>query len=217
MNFVKDYSFLFINVIFTSSFLIISFQYITFDRLAFKAILIVLFTLNSIILLFSNKIKPFILFILLVLTSIYFGVQTLSFRALNQYLTISDFLNGQSSINKVPENTFSFMKMSDIVYLFIPIVALYIIIKMKKKKIAMTQSFYQVLTLVMFITFAYVQYSTFHKELKASTSNPMIIHDKEVIYANVQNTNLFVEQLGLYGLLMREFDYSIEQFEIQSK
>jgi len=175
MNFFKDYSFLLNNVIFTTSYLIISFQYITYDRLAFKAILIILFTLNAIILLFSNKIKPFIVFILLILTSLYFSIQTLSFRTFNQYITITDFLNGQASINKFPENTFSFIKMSDIVYLLIPILALYIIIKMNKKKIVTSQSFYQVLTLVMFITFAYVQYSTFHKELKATASIPIIL------------------------------------------
>ena len=41
------------------------------------------------------------------------------------------------------------------------------------------------------------------------------LQDAKVIYANVDNTNIFTSQFGLNGLLLREFDFKVQRIDVQ--
>lgn len=211
----KNISFLSVNLIFTFSYLIIAFQYIQINELALKAILIILFTLNAFILIFPIKLRIVVLFLLLAITSIYFGTQTIFYRSFNQYGMITTALSVQSNMFKFAGSAFEFFKLFDVIYFVMPFIAVYFVFTLNKRKWIDSKPINQILTLILFLSFASIQYNAFHQELKASSSKPMQIQDKEVIYANIPNTNVFVAQFGLNGLLMREFDKTITRIEFQ--
>ncbi|HET6785735.1 MAG TPA: LTA synthase family protein [Erysipelotrichaceae bacterium] len=214
---LKKFQFILINLIFTLSYLILSFQYIILSGLAFKALLIVLAFLNAFLLLFTKKTRIGAMFILVALTSIYFGVQTVFFRSFNQYGMITTALSVQSNMFKFVGSALEFMRVADVIYFTVPFIALYIGIKLYKKNYVLTSPFHQSLIILLLITLGYTQYSTFHKELDASQSNPINLVDSSVVYANIPNTNVFVAQFGLNGLLLREFDMTIEPIEVQAE
>lgn len=215
MLFKKNSAFLLKNLVFTIAYLIITFPYLQFEGLAIKALLIVLFSLNTFLLLFPKKLSSVLFFILLILTSTYFGIQTIYFRSFNQYGLITTALSVQSNMFKFARSLIDFMYPIDIIYIIVPLVALYIILKIDKNLVVKSQVFYQIFSVLSFVVFIYVQYSSFHEEIKAGTSDPIQLQDKEFIYANIPNTNVFVSQFGLNGLLMREFDATTVRIELQ--
>lgn len=215
MSLKKNISFLTFNIIFTLSYLAISYQYIQLNVLSIKALLIVLFILNALLLVFPIKLRMVVLFLLLAVTSIYFGTQTIFYRSFNQYGMIITALSVQTNMFKFAGSAFEFFKLFDVIYFVMPFIAVYFVFRLNRMKWIDSKPINQILTLILFLSFAYIQFISFHQEIKASSSNPIQIQDKEVIYANIPNTNVFVSQFGLNGLLMREFDKTITRIEFQ--
>ena len=130
--FKRNSSFLLMNFIFTISYLVITYPYLQFEGLALKALLIVLFTLNTFLLLFPQKLSRILFFILLALTSTYFGIQTIYFRTFNQYGMITTALSVQSNMFKFAGSLINFIHPIDVIYVIVPFLALYIILKIDK-------------------------------------------------------------------------------------
>ena len=131
---IQKFKFLWINVIYTLSYLILSIQYIRLDDLALKPILIILFFLNAFILCFPKKTRIGIMFILIVIASIYFGTQTVFYRSFNQYGMITTALSVQSNMFKFAGSALEFIRWVDVIYVLVPFVSLYLAIKLLKYK-----------------------------------------------------------------------------------
>ena len=95
--------------------------------------------------------------------------------------------------------------------------ALYLAIKLLKYKQVESNIIRQVLMILLFLSLSYTQYTALHKELEASKSDPVNLVDSIATYSNIPNTNVFVAQFGLNGLLLREFDIRITPIEIQKE
>ncbi|NTW91698.1 MAG: hypothetical protein HGA35_07210, partial [Erysipelotrichaceae bacterium] len=214
---IQKFKFIWINVLFTLSYLILSIQYIRLDDLALKPILIILFFLNSFILCFPKKTRIGILFILIALASTYFGIQTIFYRSFNQYGMITTALSVQSNMFKFAGSVLEFIRWVDVIYVLTPFVALYLAIKLLKYKQVESNIIRQVLMILLFLSLSYTQYTALHKELEASKSDPVTLVDAIATYSNIPNTNVFVAQFGLNGLLLREFDIRITPIEIQKE
>jgi lipoteichoic acid synthase len=214
---IQKFKFIWINTLFTLSYLILSIQYIRLDDLALKPNLIILFFLNAFLLCFPKKTRILMMFILTILVSFYFGTQTIFFRAFNQYGMIETALSVQINMIKYASSIIDFISIYDILYLVVPFITLFIAILSYKKKLVESQPLHQALIVLLLITLSYTQYSTFHKELYATRSDPVNLVDPMVIYSNIPNTNVFVSQFGLNGLLMREFDKNIPFIEVQKE
>lgn len=214
---IQKFKFLWINVIFTLSYLILSIQYIRLDDLALKPILIILFFLNAFILCFPKKTRIGILFILIALASTYFGIQTIFYRSFNQYGMITTALSVQSNMFKFAGSVLEFIRWVDVIYVLTPFVALYLAIKLLKYKQVESNIIRQILMILLFLSLSYTQYTALHKELEASKSDPVNLVDSIATYSNIPNTNVFVAQFGLNGLLLREFDIRITPIEIQKE
>lgn len=214
---IQKFKFIWINVIFTLSYLILSIQYIRLDDLALKPILIILFFLNAFILCFPKKTRIGILFILIALASTYFGIQTIFYRSFNQYGMITTALSVQSNMFKFAGSVLEFIRWVDVIYVLTPFVAMYLAIKLLKYKQIESNIIRQILMILLFLSLSYTQYTALHKELEASKSDPVNLVDSIATYSNIPNTNVFVAQFGLNGLLLREFDIRITPIEIQKE
>lgn len=214
---IQKFKFLWINVIYTLSYLILSIQYIRLDDLALKPILIILFFLNAFILCFPKKTRIGIMFILIVIASIYFGTQTVFYRSFNQYGMITTALSVQSNMFKFAGSALEFIRWVDVIYVLVPFVSLYLAIKLLKYKQVESNFIRQVLLIIFFLGLSYHQYTTFHEELEATKSEPVTLVDAITTYSNIPNTNVFVAQFGLSGLLLREFDIQVTPIEIQKE
>ena len=214
---IQKFKFLWINVIYTLSYLILSIQYIRLDDLALKPILIILFFLNAFILCFPKKTRIGIMFILIVIASIYFGTQTVFYRSFNQYGMITTALSVQSNMFKFAGSALEFIRWVDVIYVLVPFVSLYLAIKLLKYKQVESNFIRQGLLTILFLGLSYHQYTTFHEELEATKSEPVTFVDAIATYSNIPNTNVFVAQFGLSGLLLREFDIQVTPIEIQKE
>jgi len=214
---IQKFKFILINVLFTLSYLILSIQYIRLDDLALKPILINLFFLNAIILFFPKKMRIGIMFILIALASTYFGIQTIFYRSFNQYGMIATALSVQSNMLKFAGSALEFLRWVDVIYVLVPIVSLYLAIKLLKYKQVESNIIRQSLMILFFLTLSYTQYTALHQELKVTKSDPVNLIDSIATYSNIPNTNVFVAQFGLNGLLLREFDIQVTPIEIQKE
>lgn len=214
---IQKFKFIWINVIFTLSYLTLSIQYIRLDDLALKPILIILFFLNAFILCFPKKTRIGILFILIALASTYFGIQTIFYRSFNQYGMITTALSVQSNMLKFAGSVLEFIRWVDVIYVLTPFVALYLAIKLLKYKQVESNIIRQILMILLFLSLSYTQYTELHKELEATKSDPVNLVDSIATYSNIPNTNVFVAQFGLNGLLLREFDIQVTPIEIQKE
>jgi len=214
---IQKFKFIWINVLFTLSYLILSIQYIRLDDLALKPILIILFFLNAFILCFPKKTRIGIMFILIALASTYFGIQTIFYRSFNQYGMITTALSVQSNMFKFAGSALEFIRWVDVIYVLVPFVSLYLAVKLLKYKQVESNIIRQILIILLFLSLSYTQYTALHKELEASKSDPVTLVDAIATYSNIPNTNVFVAQFGLNGLLLREFDIRITPIEIQKE
>ena len=214
---IQKFKFIWINVLFTLSYLILSIQYIRLDDLALKPILIILFFLNAFILCFPKKTRIGIMFILIALASTYFGIQTIFYRSFNQYGMITTALSVQSNMFKFAGSALEFIRWVDVIYVLVPFVSLYLAAKLLKYKQVESNIIRQILIILLFLSLSYTQYTALHKELEASKSDPVTLVDAVATYSNIPNTNVFVAQFGLNGLLLREFDIRITPIEIQKE
>lgn len=214
---IQKFKFIWINVLFTLSYLILSIQFIRLDDLALKPILIILFFLNAFILCFPKKTRIGIMFILIALASTYFGIQTIFYRSFNQYGMITTALSVQSNMFKFAGSALEFIRWVDVIYVLVPFVSLYLAVKLLKYKQVESNIIRQILIILLFLSLSYTQYTALHKELEASKSDPVTLVDAIATYSNIPNTNVFVAQFGLNGLLLREFDIRITPIEIQKE
>lgn len=215
MKFSKNSSFLLISLIFNISYLLIAYPHIPLSGIKLKTFLVVLLVLNALILIFPRKIRAFVLFILIGLISIYFGMQTVYFRGFQQYGSITTAMSIDTSMIKFTNSALDLLQLQDIRYFIIPFIAYYIAFRWIKKEVIKTNSLNQIIILMLTIFLTYVQYQSFHKELDASLSSPARIYDNAVIYSNIPNINIFVETFGLNGLLFREFDFTVKPIELK--
>lgn len=215
MRFKYNLSFLWINVIFSLGYLSLAYPHLPVSGFALKAFLIVVITLNTILLSTPKILRNTILFLLLAVVSIYFGMQSVYFKGFMQYGLITTALSLDSSMLKFADSAFELLSIGDLRFFIIPFFALYLAIKLDKSKKIEYKFLNQILTLCLFIVLAYAQYDSFHLELQASMSKPAQLQDAKVIYANVDNTNIFTSQFGLNGLLLREFDFKVQRIDVQ--
>jgi len=158
-----------------------------------------------------------IMFILIALASTYFGIQTIFYRSFNQYGMIATALSVQSNMLKFAGSALEFLRWVDVIYVLVPIVSLYLAIKLLKYKQVESNIIRQSLMILFFLTLSYTQYTALHQELKVTKSDPVNLIDSIATYSNIPNTNVFVAQFGLNGLLLREFDIQVTPIEIQKE
>lgn len=215
MKFSKNSSFLLTSLIYNISYLLITYPHIPLSGIKLKSFLVVLLVLNALLLIFPRKIRAFVMFVLIGLISIYFGMQTVYFRGFQQYGSITTAMSIDTSMIKFTNSALDLLQLQDIRYFIIPFIAYYIAFRWIKKDIIKTNSLNQIIILMLTISLTYVQYQSFHKELDESLSSPARIYDNAVIYSNIPNINIFVETFGLNGLLFREFDFTVEPIELK--
>ena len=214
MRFKYNLSFLWINVIFTLAYLALAYPHIPTNGIALKAFLIVIVSLNAVILAFPKLIRNYMLFILTAIVSVYFGMQSVYFRGFMQYGLITTALNLDTNMLKFADSAFELLNFIDFRFFVIPFITFLLAYKLVKSKKIEYKLLNQILSLFLFTAFAYAQYNSFHLELGALLSMPAQLQDAKVIYANVDNTNVFVSKFGLNGLLLREFDFSIQRIDV---
>lgn len=215
MKFSKNSSFLYINLIFSISYLLIIIPFIPINGVKLISFLVVFLTLNSFLLFFPTKISAFFMFILTGLLSIYFGMQTVYFRGFQQYGTIATATSIDTSMFKFTNSALDLLKIEDFRFFVIPFVAYYLVLKLIKKNIIKKNFFNRLLILVLMITMTYVQYESLHRSLESTLSSPVENTDLAVIYSNIPNVNVFVDIFGLNGLLLREFDIYVQTIELK--
>ena len=210
MKFSKNVSFLIINIVFCISYLIIVYPHIPTSGESYTIFIVLLLILNTIILMFPLKSRAIIMLILLGLVSLYFGMQTVYFRGFQQYGSITTALSIDRTMFKFTNSALELMRIDDVRYFVMPVFAFYIVWRMIKKDIIRENRLNQFTVLILSVVISYVQYSSLHKEMDTLLSNPIKISDKDVIYSNIPNINIFVENFGLNGLLFREFDTNVK-------
>lgn len=215
MKFSKNVSFLIINIVFCISYLIIVYPYIPTSGESFTIFIILLFILNTIILMFPLRLRAVIMMIILALISLYFGMQTIYYRGFQQFGSITTALSIDKTMFKFTNSALELMRLGDIRYFLTPIIAFYLVWKMIKKNIIQKNVLNQFTVLILSIVISYVQYTSFHKQLDNSLSYPIKMSDKDIIYSNIPNINVFVDNFGLNGLLFREFDINVKAIEFQ--
>lgn len=215
MKFSKKSSFLYINLIFSISYLLIIIPFIPINGVKLISFLVVFLMLNSFLLFFPTKISAFFMFILTGLLSIYFGMQTVYFRGFQQYGTIATATSIDTSMFKFTNSALDLLKIEDFRFFVIPFVAYYLVLKLIKKNIIKKNFFNRLLILVLMITMTYVQYESLHRSLESTLSSPVENTDLAVIYSNIPNVNVFVDMFGLNGLLLREFDIYVQTIELK--
>lgn len=215
MKFSKNISFLIINIVFSISYILIVYPHIPTNGEAFSVFTVLLLILNTFILIFPLKLRAVVMLILLGLISLYFGMQAVYYRGFQQYGSITTALSIDRTMFKFTNSALELMRIDDIRYFVVPIIAFYIVWKMIKKNYIRKNRLNQFTVLILSIVLSYVQYMSFHKQLDSLLSNPINISDKDVIYSNIPNINVFVENFGLNGLLFREFDINVEVIEFQ--
>ena len=215
MKFSKNSSFLFINLIFSISYLLIIIPFIPISDVKLISFLVVFFMLNSFLLFFPTKISAFLMFILIGFISIYFGMQTVYFRGFQQYGTITTAVSIDTSMFKFTNSALDLLRIEDIRFFVIPFVAYYLVLKLIRFNLIKKNIFNRILILILMLTMTYLQYKSLHKNLESSLSNPVKNTDIAVIYANIPNVNIFVDIFGLNGLLLREFDINVQSIELR--
>ena len=215
MDLKRNLSFLLINLVFTLSFIILAYPNLPINGVALKLLLIILFVLNGFLLLFPRRVRAFVMFILLAMLSLYFGLQSVFYRGFNQYGMIKTALSVDTSMFKFADSALSMLTFADIRFFVVPFIALWVVIKLIKQKKVESFILHQILMSILLFSMAYVNIESFHRELTTTLSNPAKLQDLAVIYANIPNTNVFTSHFGLNGLLYREFDPKIETIEIQ--
>lgn len=215
MKISKNSSFLLINFIFNISFLLIVFPHIPSDSLKLKSFFIVLLILNAIILIFPRELRAFFMFIIIGLISIYFGMQNVYFRGFQQYGSITTAFSIDTNMFKFTNSALDLLRLDDIRYFVVPFIAYYISLKLIKREKIKNNIINQITVLILTTILAYVQYQSLHNQLTSSLSSPAKIYDKAVIYSNIPNINVFVEEFGLNGLLLREFDVNVKPIELK--
>jgi len=215
MNFKKNSSFLLINLLFSISYIFIVYPHIPVNGLALTAFLIVIFSFNTILLIFPLKTRAFFMFIFLALISLYFGMQVIYFRGFQQYGSISIAVSMDLTMFKFTNSALELMKFEDIRFFATPVIAYYLVLYWIKNGFIKKNTLNQLFMFVLTFALTYVQFQSFHRELDATLSNPAQVSDRAVIYTNITNINVFVEFFGLNGLLLREFDKNIKPIELQ--
>ncbi len=215
MKFSKNSSFLFINLIFSISYLLIIIPFNPISDVKLISFLVVFFMLNSFLLFFPTKISAFLMFILIGFISIYFGMQTVYFRGFQQYGTITTAISIDTSMFKFTNSALDLLRIEDIRFFVIPFIAYYLVLKLIRFNLIKKNFFNRILILILMLTMTYVQYKSLHKNLDSSLSNPIKNTDIAVIYANIPNVNIFVDIFGLNGLLLREFDINVQSIELR--
>lgn len=153
--------------------------------------------------------------LILALISLYFGMQSVYFRGFQQYGSITTALSIDRTMFKFTNSALELMRIDDIRYFFIPFLAFYVIWKLIRKDIIRKNIVNQVSILILFLSLSYIQYQSLYKQLESTLSNPISMSDKDVIYSNIPNINVFVEIFSLNGLLLREFDIYAKTIEFQ--
>lgn len=211
----RNLSFLTLNLFFTIGFLIIAYPHIPLEGLAMRPFLVILFLSNAILLIIPTKLRNLVVFILLALSALYFGLQTVFYRGFNQYGLIKTALSVDKSMFKFADSALSMLVFSDVRFFAIPFVAFWLGVKTIKAQKIEDNFIHQLLMIVLLGTFSYVHILGFHRELNLSLNNPAKLQDLAVIYANIPNTNVFTSHFGLNGLIYREFDPKVTSIEIQ--
>lgn len=214
MSIKRNLSFLSFNLIFTITFTIFALSYLSDTYFIKQSFLIILFFGNAIILVFPRIMRAITTNIAIIFLAFYFGLQSVYHRSFNQYGLIQTALSFQSSMFAFADSAFETMVISDAIFFILPILSLYISFRLIKNKWVESKPIHQVLMLILFSTLSFTQLERFYAELDITLSNPAKIQDKKVIYANIPNTNHFVSQFGLTGLLLREFDWKTQTIEI---
>lgn len=215
MAFKRNISFLWINLVFTCSYVILAYPHLPIEGIAQKLLLINLLVLNGTLLLFPRRVRAYVMFIMLAALSLYFGLQSVFYRSFNQFGMIKTALSVDSSMFKFADSALSMLTVLDTRFFIVPFIALWIILKLIKLKKIDSYPLHQFLMIVLFSTFTYVNIQSFRNELSLTLSSPAKLQDLAVIYANIPNTNVFTSHFGLNGLLFREFDPKIKMIEIQ--
>ena len=211
----RNLSFLTLNLVFTVGLLIITYPHIPYEGLALRPFLVMLFMSNALLLVFPIKIRNIMVFVLLALFALYFGIQTVFYRGFNQYGMIKTALSLDKSMLRFADSALSMLILSDVRFFVVPFIAFWFGGKVSKTQKVEKVVLNQVFMIVLLCLFSFVHIQGFHRELETSLSSPAKLQDLAVIYANVPNTNLFVSHFGLHGLLFREFDQQSTTIDIQ--
>jgi len=210
----RNLSFLSFNLLFTITYGVFAIGYLNSSLYIRQSFLIILFLGNAFLLIFPRILRAIMANLSIIFLALYFGIQSVYHRNFNQYGLIQTALSFQSSMFAFADSAFESMVLSDVLFFLLPILSMFITYKLIKKNWVDVKPIHQLLMLVLFSTLFYTNISNFYDELDTSLSNPAKNQDIKVIYANIPNTNHFVSQFGLTGLLLREFDWKTQTIEI---
>ena len=210
----RNLSFLSFNFLFSITYYIFALEYLNDSFYIRQSFFIILFLGNAFLLFFPRILRAITTNLAIIFLALYFGIQSVYHRNFNQYGLIQTALSFQSSMFAFADSAFETMVLSDALFFLMPILSMFISYKLIKKKWIDAKPIHQMMMLLLFSTLFYTHTTRFYDELDMTLSKPAKNQDSKVIYANIPNTNHFVSQFGLTGLLLREFDWMTQTIEI---
>ena len=198
------------NILFIVFYIALSFEHSTQSIVTIQASAIVLCIFLTFLNLFPEKIRIIPTLTSVTFLSIYFGLQRLFFRSFNQFGLIKTALSVDKNMLRFADSAVELLNWVDILVFLAPIIALLLLIKYRRKNLLMSFSLNFVFRTLIFSLSSFYLYQSFHTTLDVIASEPLKLQDNKVIYANVPNTNQFVDHFGLNGLLLREMDYTVK-------
>lgn len=196
--------------LFAGSIFLITFNHMSLEGPAQWINLGMVFLVLSFIAFIPSKFDYILATILLSILSLYFGVQTIYFRAFQQYGFFSMLLTLKDELIEFSSSAFELLQLSDLRYILVPIFFFGISIQLSRvssKKYQTSHKLYLTLVIIVLSILSFGQYIEFKNDISTSSKeeNPVYIQQTDFyIYQAVPNTNNFVDTFGLLGLGIRD-------------